>query len=367
MLDSLFVLTTARYPQASDLSGLHAEVGWGKVIAMLKAISLFSGAGGLDIGLNSAGIHTVASVELDKHCAQTLRRNTNTLVFNDDVRTFSPNEVLASTGLAEIDVIHGGPPCQPFSQIGARKGLQHRDGLLLFEMIRWIDELRPRAFIIEQVKGVLRHQSAFDHLQRSIAALGYSLDWEMLNSVDFDVAQRRERVFLVGSRTGPARFKKHLKRTIGEKTVGCVIGDLPDPGEGVLPNHIDKTPKRDRERISFVKEGEWLSKSEAPAEIVMRLTRKDTTKFRRLAFNEPSLTLRCGEIFYHPRTDRYLTPREYMRIHGYPDRYVLEGPIRGRTGQVSNLDQHRQIANSVPPPLAKAVGEAVIESRMCHA
>ena len=334
---------------------------------MLNAISLFSGAGGLDIGLNSAGIHTVASVELDKHCAQTLRRNTNTRVFNEDVRSVSPKEVLASTGLSEIDVIHGGPPCQPFSQIGARKGLGHKDGMLLFEMVRWVEELRPKVFIIEQVKGVLKHQDAFEHLQRSIAALGYSLDWEMLNSVEFNVAQKRERVFLVGSRTGPATFKNYLRRLPDQKTVGSVIRDLPAPGSENLPNHLDKTPARDRERISFVKEGEWLSKSDAPADIIMRLTRKDTTKFRRLAFDQPSLTLRCGEIFYHPTNDRYLTPREYMRIHGYPDRYVLEGPIRGRTGQVSNLDQHRQIANSVPPPLAKAVGSAVIEAGMCRA
>lgn len=334
---------------------------------MLNAISLFSGAGGLDIGLNSAGINSVASVELDKHCSQTLRRNTNTRVFNGDVRSFTPREVLNSTTLSEIDVIHGGPPCQPFSQIGARKGLQHKDGMLLFEMVRWVRELRPKAFIIEQVKGVLKHQEAFDHLRSSISDLGYSLDWDTLNSVDFGVAQKRERVFFVGSRTGATGFKDCLHRLDCEKTVGSVIGDLPEPAEGGLPNHLDKTPNRDRERISFVKEGEWLSKSDAPADIVMRLTRKDTTKFRRLAFDQPSLTLRCGEIFYHPRIDRYLTPREYMRIHGYPDTHILEGPIRGRTGQVSNLDQHRQIANSVPPPLAKAVGEAIIKAGMCQA
>ncbi|HAA28382.1 MAG TPA: hypothetical protein DCE56_12720, partial [Cyanobacteria bacterium UBA8553] len=66
---------------------------------------------------------------------------------------------------------------------------------------------------------------------------------------------------------------------------------------------------------------------------------------------EPALTLRCGEIFFHPTEDRYLTPREYMRLHGYPDEYLLKGPIRGRSGRVRHLDQHRQVANSVPPSL----------------
>jgi DNA (cytosine-5)-methyltransferase 1 len=84
-------------------------------------------------------------------------------------------------------------------------------------------------------------------------------------------------------------------------------------------------------------------------------------KFRRLSFSEPSLTLRCGEIFFHPVEDRYLTPREYMRIHGYPDDYVLKGPIRSRSGRVRHLDQHRQVANSVPPPVAYAISKQIVE------
>lgn len=333
---------------------------------MPKAISLFSGAGGLDIGLQMAGIETVASVELDKHCANTLRNNTKSSIFEGDVRSFDPRAVLNAVGLAEIDLLHGGPPCQPFSQIGARKGLDHKDGLLLFEMIRWVSELRPRSFIIEQVKGLMKHGTAFEQLQIDLKALGYAIDWKILNSVDFDVAQKRERVFIVGSRDGTVNLQNWFQEQIASKTVGSVIADLPSPETEIVPNHFDKTPARDRERISYVKEGEWLSKSIAPKDIVNKLTKKDTTKFRRLSRELPSLTLRCGEIFYHPLQNRYLTPREYMRIHGYPDKHILSGPIRGRTGQVTNLDQHRQIANSVPPPLAKAVGQAVLENILCR-
>ena len=127
------------------------------------------------------------------------------------------------------------------------------------------------------------------------------------------------------------------------------------------------TPKRDRERIHGVPEGKNLSsQTHLPKEQIGGLTKKDTTKFLRVSREKPSNTLRGGEIFYHPIEDRYLTPREYMRIHGYPDDYVLRGPIRGRSGTVKNLDQHRQVGNSVPPPLARQVAEKVKEIILCQ-
>jgi DNA (cytosine-5)-methyltransferase 1 len=329
----------------------------------MRAISLFSGAGGIDAGLNQAGIKTVVSVELDRNCVATLEHNFKSRIFHGDVRAFDPKEVLRNTALSQIDLIHGGPPCQPFSQIGERKGLGHRDGALVFEMVRWIKALRPNMFIIEQVKGFLKHQPVVDQLLSELHALGYGVSYRIVNAANFGVAQSRERVIFTGSLAGTPFLPSLETRSSEYKTVGQVICDLPEPIDAVtFPNHIDKTPARDRERISWVKEGEWLSKSQAPADIVCRLTKKDTTKFRRLDRKLPSLTLRCGEIFYHPTNNRYLTPREYLRIHGYADSYVLQGPIRSRTGQVSNLDQHRQVANSVPPPLAKAIGLAMLQA-----
>ena len=156
-------------------------------------------------------------------------------------------------------------------------------------------------------------------------------------------------------------------------TVGEAIKGIRNPvrkGEtSEIPDdsHYDVTPARDRERIHGVPEGKNLSsQTQLPKEQICGLTKKDTTKFLRLDRNKPSNTLRGGEIFYHPTEDRYLTPREYMRIHGYPDDYVLRGPIRGRTGTVRDLDQHRQIGNSVPPPLARAIAEKVKEVLECQ-
>jgi len=131
-------------------------------------------------------------------------------------------------------------------------------------------------------------------------------------------------------------------------------------------NHVDITPGRDRIRIHGVPEGSHLAAQlHLPAEQQCKLTKKDTTKFRGLSRDEPALTLRGGEIFYHPTEDRYLTPREYLRIHGYPDDYRLRGPIRGRSGTFRYLDQHRQVANSVPPPVAKCIAEAIARTLEC--
>ena len=130
--------------------------------------------------------------------------------------------------------------------------------------------------------------------------------------------------------------------------------------DDVANNHVDVTPARDRERIAQVPEGSYLAcQTHLGEELRKGLSPKDTTKYLRMHRKRPANTLRCGEIFYHPTEDRYLTPREYMRIHGYPDDYTLKGPIRSRTGTVKNLDQHRQVANSVPPPLAKVLGETI--------
>jgi len=112
----------------------------------------------------------------------------------------------------------------------------------------------------------------------------------------------------------------------------------------------------------FVPEGSYFAaQKHVSLDIRGNLMPKDTTKYLRLDRSKPSNTLRCGEIFFHPIQNRYLTPREYMRIHGYDDDYILLGPIRSRTGSVKDLDQHRQVANSVPPPMAYAIGKKLVE------
>lgn len=342
-----------------------------------KAMSIFSGAGGMDIGVGKSGFDNICSVELDPHCVSTLRRNaTRTAIWQVDVRAVEPKRAADVLGLArgDLTLLHGGPPCQPFSQIGLKRGLHDPRGRLVFEMVRYADTLRPTAVMLEQVPAFLKAQAAdgmtvLDVMREAFWSVGYETYASVLNALDFGVPQRRKRAVIVAVPVGQTFNFPEAKPEAVMPTAGDALGGLP---KAVLPdkkpliaNHIDVTPDRDRYRISFVPEGQWLSKAKgAPSDAVQRLTPKDSTKFRRLDRNTPSLTLRCGEALYHPTEDRYITPREAARIQGFPDAYVLEGPIRRRIGVVKDLDQHRQVANAVPPPLSKAVADSV-RSALC--
>ena len=337
-----------------------------------RALSLFAGAGGLDIGVDRGGFKTCCAVELDPHCAATLRRNARgKQVWSVDIRALDPRRVTDSLNLepGRVALLCGAPPCLPFSQVCKRGGACDANSEPVFEMVRFAAALRPSVVVIGQVPRFLDMQfspsaSMRDVLAERFEAIGYDTYTTVLDAVHFGVPQRRRQAFVVCVPRGqPYDFP--VPGLVSTATVGDAIGDLPaaTPPDALpaVPNHIDVTPEQDRQRISYVPEGAWLSRADvhAPPEIVRRLTRKDTTKYRRLHRNQASIALRCGEVPYHPTADRYLTPREAARIQGFPDRHVFVGPIRRRTVRVRDLDQHRQVANAVPPPLATAVASSV--------
>lgn len=338
---------------------------------------------GMDVGVEKAGFRTLVCVEADPNAVETLRENARRLddpkrIVEADIRTVEP----FSLGVGEVDLLHGGPPCQAFSLIGKRNSLADERGMLLFEMVRFAKVLAPRAVLVEQVKGLLSARDehgarggVFRRFTRELEKLGYTVSSAVLCAADYGVPQLRERVFIVALSNGmgfPFPAPTHSRDQIGAGGVqlaryvgiGGAIRGLPKPvPKGMVAkvaNHIDVTPERDRERIHPVAEGGFLAGTPGAArELVGALTKKDTTKYRRLHRKAPSLTLRGGEIFFHPKEDRYLTPREYLRIHGYPDSHILCGPVRSRTGTVRTLDQHRLVANSVPAPLAEAIAREI--------
>jgi DNA (cytosine-5)-methyltransferase 1 len=342
------------------------------------AISLFSGGGGLDIGFHQAGFRTLACIEIDEEACKTLNANRakyfpDAAIVNADVSSVLVGDLMQRCGLeaGDLDVLYGGPPCQSFSQIGKKNNLSDIRGLLLFTMVDYARILKPKSILIENVKALKsapdldgNRGGALIQLQRALEELGYNVTHQIINSADFGVAQLRQRIFLIATISEKFSFPEFSHSSDNYLTVGEAISGLPKPvAKGRVPkfpNHIDVTPAGDKHRISYVDEGSFLAKMEgAPESVKGRLSRKDTTKFLRLGRKKQSNTLRCGEVFFHPTEDRYLTPREYMRLHGFPDDYILEGPVRGRSGSVRSLDQHRQIANSVPPPVARALARSL--------
>ena len=364
---------------------------------MKTLVSLFSGIGGLDEGLHNSGFTPLFCSEIDVNAHQSLknwceRRSVNPIL-NSDITEISPHSLKRELDLkvGELDLLAGGPPCQSFSLIGNRKSLDDDRGLLLYKMIEFARVLKPKAVLIEQVKGLMSakgadgtHGSALKTIISNLGEIGYFVSYKILRAADYGVPQLRDRVFIVGIKSDttfgfpiPTHFdtRKQSKQAdifsadcLPHITVKGAIGDLPTPvrkGEvEIIPGHLDVTPPRDRERIDGVPEGECLARQlHLPADQRQRLNpEKDTTKFRRLAWGIPALTLRGGEAFYHPVENRYLTPREYLRLHGFCDSHILSGPIRARSGTVKNLDQHRQVANAVPPLLAEAMGRSIFSA-----
>lgn len=360
---------------------------------MKSAISLFSGIGGLDEGIHQAGFTPIFCSELDTNAFNTLshwcQRRELSPILERDINNVDPIALKQELGIHynELDLLAGGPPCQSFSLIGSRRAMDDNRGLLLFKMVEFARAFKPKAVLIEQVKGLLSAKgadgktgSALTTIIAELTEIGYAVNYKVLRAADYGTPQLRDRVFIValyGNKQfnfpEPTHFDPEKEGNQNwlfkpEKpylTVRDAIGDLPNPvqkGEvETISNHMDITPARDIERITGVPEGECLARQlHLPAQQRQRLNpEKDTTKFRRMAWDKPALTLRGGEAFYHPTENRYLTPREYLRIHGFTDEHILFGPIRGRSGNVRDLDQHRLVANAVPPSLAKAVATEI--------
>ena len=358
-----------------------------------RALSLFSGCGGMDIGIRKAGFNVAACIEVDRFACESLRWNNeikknSSKVIHADITRVDPQTLADDIQINKggLSLLFAGPPCQSFSLAGKQLGLSDPRGPLLFEIIRFAKFFKPKVILLEQVKGLLSAKDSagkkgrvFTSFLNQLEGAGYIPKWQIMLAADFGVSQLRERLFVVATLGHNGfLFPDRTHASIDEcknlfplqpyKTVGSAINGIGKPeikvkGQNVFnrtDSHVDVTPARDRERISQVPEGCYLAaQTHLGSELRRGLTSKDTTKYLRLHRKRPSNTLRCGEIFYHPTEDRYLTPREYMRIHGYPDDYELKGPIRSRTGTVNNLDQHRQVANSVPPPLAHVLGVSI--------
>jgi len=320
------------------------------------AYSLFSGAGGLCIGIKEAGFKVVVATDINKSAKETYESNWPEIPFIcDDMRKVSASMLLNKAENKKPDLIFGGPPCQGFSTLGAKNSCDVRNTLFK-EFVRVVRELKPTSILIENVKSLTTmYKGQYkDDIIKSFEELGYKMYMKVLNSADFGVPQIRQRVFFFGTLLdSPFSFPKptHGDNTdIPYETVGNHIMDLVNKGKEV-PNHIELNHSETViARYKFIPEGGKLPPmNELPKEI----RRKNFgNTYKRLDRKEPSLTMVPGNNAFpiHPTLNRSLTPREAARLQTFPNEVVFKGDRRM---------QCILVGNAVPIKLGEAVAKQV--------
>jgi DNA (cytosine-5)-methyltransferase 1 len=351
------------------------------------ALSFFSGAMGLDLGLEQSGIHTQLVCESDKWCQQTIVANRPTLPLISNIWDYDAKKIRKAAGLRHnetVDLVHGGPPCQAFSTAGSRKSFEDQRGNVFLHFLDIALELKPRYIVIENVRGLLSAplQHRPHYLRNGSAPLtsretsggairlvvevlksaGYSVSFNLYNAANFGSPQIRERVVMVCARNG--KRVPYLSPTHAEsggfdlppwKTFREAVSDLPD-----VHHHVNFP----EERLFYYRMlGPGQYWKHLPFEMQLEALGKSyysgggkTGFFRRIAWDRPAPTLVTHPAMPatdlgHPSEDRPLSVEEYKRVQEFPDDWKIVGSI---------IQQYKQIGNAVPLSLGRAIGRVLL-------
>lgn len=333
-----------------------------KPLMNFTSAELFAGGGGLALGMEKAGFRHILLNEFDHHACNTLRRNRpHWNIIEGDIHDidFSPYK-------DKIDFLSGGFPCQAFSYAGKRLGFEETRGTLFFEMARAIKEIRPKVFLGENVKGLLEHDGGrtLQTIKDVISELGYTLvPPRVLRAIQYNVPQKRERLILIAIRNDLAPYSNFKWPSVCDRLRtlrdAFFSGDLYE--SDVPASEGQEYPEKKREVMKMVPEGgDWRDLPEEIARDYMKgsynLGGGKTGMARRLAMDEPSLTLTCAPAQKqtercHPIQTRPLTIKEYARIQTFPDDWEFCGNLSAK---------YKQIGNAVPVNLAWALGRSLI-------
>ena len=311
----------------------------------IKVISLFSGSGGLDLGFLATGkFEIILANDFNKEACETYSHNIGNHIICDNIAHISD--------LKQADVIIGGPPCQGFSTANPSRSFDDPRNQLFKEYARIIKEVKPKLFLMENVSGMVTMEKGkvFNLIKRELSECGYTLYDRLLNAKDFGVPQSRRRMIIIGVRndiTKKFTFPKHTHSPENYVSVGQTLFDVPINQNN--PNHkIGKLTELNLKRISFIPEGG--SMKDCPS--YLRNNSDPFRSMRRLSRTSISYTIvhnNCDH-YYHPTENRRITIREMARIQGYEDDYIFFG---------SKAEQSRQVGNSVPVGLAKALAKSI--------
>ena len=330
------------------------------------ALDLFSGCGGLTLGLRRAGFNVVAAIENDGLATSTYRRNhRRTLLVENDIRDVDVSKLKSDLGLrrGELALLAGCPPCQGFSKLRTLNGRHQIDeplNDLVLAMLPFIDTFHPKAVMIENVPS-LAGDERMKTFSTTLENLGYNFDIEVFDASDYGVAQRRKRMILVGTRYEKATFAQPIHR---KRTVRGAIGKLPLPGDSDDPLHdypvnrasyvmelIKRIPKDGGSRLAIPKEEQLACHKNCDGF-------KDV--YGRMSWSKLSPTITGGCInpskgrFLHPDQDRAITLREAALLQGFPKNFYFD-MSKGRC-RVAQL-----IGNAFPPKFAEHHARKVLE------
>jgi len=370
----------------------------------MQVWSFFSGAMGLDLGLERAGLKPSLCVEIDQWCARTIQANRpDVLLLKESVHGLSANRLRQVTGFqGEVDLMVGGPPCQSFSPGGNRAALTDPRGNLIYEYLRLINEVQPHCFVLENVANLataaLKHRpiserpgkhwslkkydalnapvdpnvrpldsdeksgSAIRQLLADIKSLGYSVSFSILDAADYGAPQKRLRFVMLGTRDAlpialPAPTHGHFGK-LPIQTVRSAIYDLRDePGP-----HSQYGPEM-RKFFDLIPEGKnWRALPKHLQKEALGGSYEagggKTGFFRRLSWDAPAPTIttksnRKGTSVCHPERTRPISVRESARLQGFPDDWSFTGAMN---------QQYQQIGNAVPVDLGTAIGNAITKN-----
>ncbi len=346
----------------------------------IVALSFFSGAMGLDLGMEKAGIKALLACEFDKNCRKTIETNRPDVALIGDICNYDADDVRNMARIprdVDIDVIFGGPPCQAFSTAGKRKGFDDARGNVFLKYLDLVADLRPKYVVIENVRGLLSAPylkdpsdasseyvkgGALKHIMTKLESCGYAVSFNLYNAANYGAPQIRERVVMIGSRDGCK--PPYLRPTNSEdgafnlpkwNTLGMALEGLDDSVK-----HYVKFPESRLKYYKYIKPGQyWVHLPEGIKQEAMgksySLPGGKTGFYRRLSFDRPSPTLVTTPTMpatdlCHPIEDRPLSVEEYRRIQGFPDDWVICGNIQS---------QYKQIGNAVPIALGEAIGKTI--------
>ena len=355
----------------------------------IKALSFFTGAMGLDLGLKKAGIDLILACESEKFIRDTIKLNNPNLKVLEDINLYSAQDIRKAAGLKKnekIDLIVGGPPCQSFSTAGKRLSINENRGVVFIKFLDLIKKLKPTYFVIENVRGLLSvplkhvpHRKrngklktieekggTLNFILNYLKKCGYKVSFNLYNSANFGTPQIRERVVIIGNKKEklpyltPTHSENGLFGLKKWNTFKSAVNGL----HNIKHDHVNFS----KDRLKYfkkIKEGQnWKS---LPKSIQKKAMGNSyfagggkTGFYRRLGWNKPSPTLGTDPTMPatdlgHPEHDRPLSIQEYKRIQEFPDEWKLSGSLR---------NQYKQIGNAVPISLGKAIGKLIANHRM---